>query len=87
MAVKTITITETAYNRIKAMKRGDESFSELFMRISPEKLTIHELIGCLKSTPQEAARERARLAQYRKEMNEDFARREALVRSRHQRPD
>ncbi|MBS3125350.1 hypothetical protein J4211_03810 [Candidatus Woesearchaeota archaeon] len=33
MVTKTITITEDAYDAIKRMKRGDESFSELFKRM------------------------------------------------------
>jgi len=40
MAVKTLTITEQAYNRIKSMKEGDESFSELFLRITSGNINV-----------------------------------------------
>ena len=34
MTVKTITITEQAYERLKALKQPSESFSEMFFRIT-----------------------------------------------------
>ena len=34
MATKNITITEDAYERLKALKRDDESFSELMVRLT-----------------------------------------------------
>ncbi len=37
MAVKTITITEDAYNAISRIKEKNESFSELFLRIAKRK--------------------------------------------------
>lgn len=45
--VKTITITEEAYNLIKSNKKEGESFSQLFCRISKRKLKISEIIGVL----------------------------------------
>lgn len=49
MAVKTLTITEGAYERLKRLKREGESFSELFLRLSDEKRsTALSIYGILK---------------------------------------
>ena len=37
MASKTITITEDAYERLAAHKRGDESFSDVIRRLTSAK--------------------------------------------------
>jgi predicted CopG family antitoxin len=50
MAVKTITITTEAYDAIKNLKKPEESFSELFIRISPKKFTIKDIAGMLKDS-------------------------------------
>jgi len=50
MAVKTITITTQAYEAIKHLKKAEESFSELFLRISPKKITIKDIAGILKDS-------------------------------------
>jgi predicted CopG family antitoxin len=55
MAVKTITITTKAYEAIKRMKRADESFSELFLRIAPARVDARSLYGMLKDNPKELA--------------------------------
>lgn len=34
MASKTVTITEDAYDRLRALKRDDESFSDLVIRLT-----------------------------------------------------
>ncbi len=38
MAVKSLTVTEDAYDALKRLKHGDESFSETIMRVSHEKI-------------------------------------------------
>ena len=38
MTIKSLTITEDAYTALKTMKHGDESFSEVILRISQEKV-------------------------------------------------
>lgn len=54
MTVKTITITENAYEKIKRLKREGESFSELFLRLSAEKRsTAHSIYGILKGVDTE----------------------------------
>ena|SRR3989338_1098734 len=55
MVVKTITVTEGAYASIKKLKRGDESFSDLFVRLSSEKKsTGRSILGILKDTGTDA---------------------------------
>lgn len=50
MAIKTITVTVEAYNAIKGMKKEEESFSELFLRLRGRGITIKELSGLLKNS-------------------------------------
>jgi predicted CopG family antitoxin len=38
MAVKTITVTKDAYDALRSMKEGDESFSEAILRISTSRV-------------------------------------------------
>ena len=45
MATKTITITVDAYNRLKQLKKDDrESFSDLIIRITPEKRKLSDIL-------------------------------------------
>lgn len=37
MAVKTITVTEEAYRRLRAHKTADESFSEVILRLTKRR--------------------------------------------------
>jgi len=46
--VKTITITEEAYNKLSKMKVGDESFSDVINRINSPKRDITSIIGIMK---------------------------------------
>ena len=75
MAVKTITITESAYNTLKGMKQGDESFSEAIQRIGSGKKSVSDFFGLLKDseTSTEEMQERAR--EVRKRVSESFRRR------------
>ncbi|MFW9856965.1 MAG: antitoxin VapB family protein [Candidatus Thorarchaeota archaeon] len=49
MAHKTITISEEAYNLLKANKRENESFTEVIKRILTQKRKKEELIEWLSS--------------------------------------
>ncbi|MEK6961033.1 MAG: antitoxin VapB family protein [Nanoarchaeota archaeon] len=46
MTVKTITITEGAYNSLKSLKGENESFSEVIGRIT-KKRSLLDFYGCL----------------------------------------
>lgn len=46
MATKTITITVDAYNRLKMLKKDEkESFSDLIIRITPEKRKLSDILS------------------------------------------
>ncbi len=45
--MKTITITEDAYEIVKGMKKEGESFSELFKRVGGRRLKVNDIIGVL----------------------------------------
>ena len=75
--MKTITITDDAYKRVKKMKEGDESFSELFLRISSKKPPASVFLGILKKGSIED--DRKRLKKFREDFNKDAeARRHAM---------
>ncbi|MEK6867489.1 MAG: antitoxin VapB family protein [Nanoarchaeota archaeon] len=40
MAVKTLTITEEVYNSLSVLKQQNESFSQLFLRLSKGKARL-----------------------------------------------
>lgn len=46
MAVKTITVTEDAYNTLKAMKKDEESFSDAILRIGKRR-PLSDFFGVL----------------------------------------
>lgn len=74
MVVKTITVTEDAYNALKKDKEENESFSEVILRTHGKKLTVKEICGILKESPEEgkAWSERVKKihAQFGKDMEE-----------------
>jgi len=47
MATKTITVREEAYERLKAMKREDESFSDLLLRLTGSERDVLAGFGAL----------------------------------------
>jgi len=85
MAVKTITITEQAYNSLKWMKKENESFSELFLRISKKPITTKEIAGILKRTPEESEKSVKEFWINRKQLSEAIKKRRENVRARLQR--
>ena len=46
MAVKTITVTEDAYRRLKARKMADESFSDVILRLTRRR-PLSDFVGVL----------------------------------------
>ncbi len=58
MTVKTITITENAYNALKQLKHSDESFSEVILRTTLKKATAEDWLGLFPGTSEEAEKQR-----------------------------
>jgi predicted CopG family antitoxin len=56
VAVKTLTITEEAYLRLKSQKTGSESFSELIMRLT-SRAPLAAFSGVLAGEPGERLRQ------------------------------
>lgn len=78
MAVKTITVTEEAYRRMKSLKMPDESFSELFNRLASEKNVLWKFFGMY---PKEGAeKDRKRLKEFRERVTADMEERYARIR-------
>ena len=48
MAHKTITISEEAYERLKALKQTSESFTDVILRITRTKRSKEDLLAWLK---------------------------------------
>lgn len=58
MVIKSLTVTEDAYDALKALKYGDESFSETILRISSDKRgNAAKFFGALKDTDVAGLRE------------------------------
>lgn len=72
MVIKTITITEDAYNSIKRLKDTGESFSELFLRISKKTTKVEDLLGAVKISDKDAEAMKKRIKEYRKKTSEDI---------------
>ena len=71
--VKTITITEDAYVKIKKIKRDGESFSELFARLAEgKKGDISDFFGALKLTEDKIVVERKRWKNAREKLDKDL---------------
>jgi predicted CopG family antitoxin len=84
MVTKTITITENAYEAVKRLKKTDESFSDLFLRMG-KKATIRDLVGVLKMNRAEGNAFQKRVKVVRRDLNEGFERGIKDVRTRLQR--
>ena len=74
MTIKSLTITEDAYDALKMLKQGDESFSEIILRLSQEKIgAAAKFFGALKNTNIHALREK--IKERRKEIEKEYVQR------------
>ena len=76
MAVKTITITEGAYNLLKARKAHAESFSETISRIAKRR-PLSDFFGVLSKETGEAMEKS--IMEFRKRHTEEHRRRVARI--------
>lgn len=74
MATKTITVTEEAYERLRAMKRGDESFTDVLLRVTGGEEDVMKGFGSWKESGLREAVEDAQ-----EEFDEDFENRQASL--------
>ncbi len=75
MTVKTITVTEDAYNTLKGMKREDESFSDVIKRVGSQKRSVSDFFGLLKDSESSAEELQARVKEIRKNVSESMRKR------------
>ncbi len=85
MTVKTITVTEAAYECIKRLKSEKESFSDLFLRLGSTEITAKDVRGILKLSPEEVEEFRKRVRQVHERVGEGFHKRIKDVRARFER--
>lgn len=67
MGMKRITVTEEAYERLRAMKRGDESFTDVLLRVTGGEKDVMKGFGSWKESGLREA-----VADGREELDEDF---------------
>ena len=83
MVVKTLTIKEKAYDALYGLKRENESFSDVILRLAEEKKgIITSFFGCLAGSGRSAAEWNTEIYARRKEVDEEVRNRTAHIRKR-----
>lgn len=72
MTVKTITITQQAYEQLKGRKMPSESFSEVILRTLPKKATAIDWFGICPGTEAELKTELKALKEQRRKMDREI---------------
>ncbi len=83
MVVKTLTITEEAYNKMKRLKKESESFSDLFNRLADQRLNVASRFrGLVKMSSQEIDEWRKNLVESKKVFSEHALKKEKKLQTR-----
>ncbi len=84
MVVKTITVTEEAYEALKRLKMENESFSQGILRVSQEKKInpVVKYFGVLKDSKKEMVELRRKIKERRAEIDKEAEERAHKIRER-----
>lgn len=83
MTIKSLTITEKAYDALKVLKHGDESFSDAILRLSKEKVGLAiKYFGCLKMAKSELEEWKSSVKRRRAAIEKEFTTRAALIKKK-----
>lgn len=83
MVVKTLTITEEAYTKMKRLKKDNESFSDLFNRLADQRLNVASRFrGIIKLSSQELSEWRKNLVTSKRFFSEQAAKKEKKLQAR-----
>lgn len=80
MAVKTITVTEEAYNALRRLKGGGESFSEVILKVTKNKIDFTKYAGVLSEHRAKELKEHVKRT--RERISRDMTERVKYVHSR-----
>ena len=81
MAIKSLTITEEAYDALKILKHDDESFSEVILRLSKEKIgKASRFFGTLKINESAVKELESNIKKRRSEIEKEFSKRSIKIR-------
>jgi len=85
MVIKSLTITEDAYEALKSMKYGDESFSDVILRLSKEKVgAAAKFFGMWKDKPEFADELARNIKEHRARFDKESAERQKRFFGRRQ---
>jgi len=83
MVVKTLTIKEKAYDALYGLKRENESFSDVILRLSEEKIgKTAQFFGVFKHDPEGMKKMRERICIHRAKIDAESAERIRKIRQR-----
>lgn len=83
MVVKTLTVKEKAYDALYGLKKENESFSDVILRLAEEKKgNIAPFFGCLADSKKSATEWKRDIYARRKEVDEEVRNRTAHIRKR-----
>ncbi|MBI3033263.1 antitoxin VapB family protein [Candidatus Woesearchaeota archaeon] len=83
MVIKSLTITEDAYNALKTIKSVDESFSDVILRVSTNKIgAAAKFAGVFKMNDTEVKQWKQQIEKRRSEINHEFIGRSRKSKSR-----